>query len=73
VAIDKITFHQISGLASMIVAVLLGLLASIPLYLPNIANRRGVLIAYLVLALGLDALLAFTASSGGAIRHTELG
>jgi hypothetical protein len=73
VAIDKITFHQISGLASMIVAVLLGLLASIPLYLPNIANRRGVLIAYLVLALGLDALGAFTASSGGAIRHTELG
>jgi hypothetical protein len=73
VATEKITFHQVSGLATMIVAVLLGLLACIPLYLPAIANRRGVLIAYLVLALGLDALLAVTASSGGAIRHTELG
>jgi hypothetical protein len=73
VATEKITFHQISGLATMIVAVLLGLLASIPLYIPAIATKRGVLIAYLVLSLGLDALLAFTASSGGAIRHTELG
>jgi hypothetical protein len=73
VATEKITFHQISGLATMIVAVLLGLLACIPLYIPVIANRRGVLIGYLVLSLGLDALLAFTASSGGAIRHTELG
>jgi hypothetical protein len=73
VATEKITFHQVSGLATMIVAVLLGLLASIPLYLPNIAAKRGVLIAFLILSLGLDALLAFTASSGGAIRHTELG
>jgi hypothetical protein len=73
VALDKITFHQISGLATMICAVLLGLLSCIPLYLTAIANRRGVLIAYLVLSVGLDALLAFTASSGGAIRHTELG
>jgi hypothetical protein len=69
---DHITFHQVSGLATMIVAVLLGLLSAIPLYLPEILTRRGVLIAYLVLSIGLDALLAFTASSGGTIRHTEL-
>ena len=52
---DRITFHQISGLATMIVAVLVGLLASIPLVLTNVATRRGVLIAYLVLAVVLDA------------------
>lgn len=72
VARDRITFHQVAGLAAMIVAVLTGLLASIPLVLTDIATRRGVLIAYLVLALVLDAVFAFTASSGGAIRHTEL-
>ena len=72
VALDRITFHQISGLATMIVSVLLGLLCCIPLYLTTIAAKRGVLIGYLVLSLGLDALFAFTASSGGAIRHTEL-
>jgi hypothetical protein len=31
-----------------------------------------VLIAYLILSIGLDAAFAFTASTGGAIRHTEL-
>jgi hypothetical protein len=69
---DQITFHQITGLATMIVAVLVGLLAAIPLVLTNIATKRGVLIAYLVLSIGLDAAFAFTASTGGAIRHTEL-
>jgi hypothetical protein len=69
---DRITFHQVSGLATMIVSVLVGLLASIPLVLTNLAARRGVLIAYLILSVGLDAAFAFTANSGGAIRHTEL-
>jgi hypothetical protein len=69
---DNITFHQITALATMIVSVLVGLLASIPLVLTNIAARRGVLIAYLVVSIGLDAAFAFTASTGGAIRHTEL-
>jgi hypothetical protein len=69
---DHITFHQIMALATMIVSVLVGLLASIPLVLTNIAARRGVLIAYLVVSIGLDAAFAFTASTGGAIRHTEL-
>lgn len=69
---DQITFHQIMGLAAMIVAVLAGLLACIPLVLTTIAARRGVLIAYLVVALLLDALFAYTAFTGGAIRHTEL-
>jgi hypothetical protein len=69
---DQITFHQITGLAAMIVSVLVGLLAAIPLVLTNIATKRGVLIAYLVLSVGLDAAFAFTASTGGAIRHTEL-
>jgi hypothetical protein len=69
---DQITFHQITALAAMIVAVLVGLLAAIPLVLTNIATRRGVLIAYLVVSIGLDAAFAFTASTGGAIRHTEL-
>jgi hypothetical protein len=69
---DRITFHQIAGLATMIVAVLVGLLASIPLVLTNIATRRGVLVAYLIAALVLDALFAFTANAGGLIRHTEL-
>ena len=68
----RITFHQVAGLATMIAAVLVGLLASIPLVLTNIATRRGVLIAYLVLAVVLDGAFAFTATSGGAIRHTEL-
>jgi hypothetical protein len=72
IARDRITFHQIAGLATMIVAVLVGLLASIPLVLTNIATRRGVLIAYLILSVGLDAAFAFTANSGGMIRHTEL-
>jgi hypothetical protein len=69
---DRITFHQIAGLATMIVAVLVGLSASIPLVLTSIATRRGVLLAYLVAAIALDALFAFTANAGGAIRHTEL-
>jgi hypothetical protein len=69
---DHITFHQITALATMIVSVLIGLLAAIPLVLTNIAARRGVLIAYLIVAIGLDAAFAFTASTGGAIRHTEL-
>jgi hypothetical protein len=69
---DHITFHQITALATMIVSVLVGLLAAIPLVLTNIAARRGVLIAYLVVSIGLDAAFAFTASTGGAIRHTEL-
>jgi hypothetical protein len=72
IARDRITFHQISGLAAMIVAVLAGLLAAIPLVLTDIAARRGVLIAYLIVALVLDAAFAFTASTGGLIRHTEL-
>jgi hypothetical protein len=69
---DRITFHQITALATMILSVLVGLLASIPLVLTNIAAKRGVLIAYLVLAIVLDAAFTFTASTGGAIRHTEL-
>jgi hypothetical protein len=69
---DNITFHQITALATMIVSVLVGLLACIPLVLTNIAAHRGVLIAYLVVSIGLDAAFAFTASTGGAIRHTEL-
>jgi hypothetical protein len=69
---DQITFHQITALAAMIVSVLVGLLAAIPLVLTNIATRRGVLIAYFILSLGLDAAFAYTAFTGGAIRHTEL-
>ena len=69
---DRITVHQIMGLAAMILAVLTGLLACIPLVLTNIAARRGVVIAYLILALVLDGVFAFTALTGGAIRHTEL-
>ena len=69
---DRITFHQITALATMILAVLVGLLACIPLVLTNVAARRGVLIAYLAVSIGLDAAFAFTASTGGAIRHTEL-
>ena len=72
VAHDRITYHQVAGLAAMIVAVLAGLLAAIPLVLTDIAARRAVLIAYFIIALGLDAVFAFTASTGGAIRHTEL-
>jgi uncharacterized membrane protein len=72
VAVDRITFHQITAAAAMILSVLVGLLCSIPLYLTNLAARRGIVIAYLVLSIGLDALFAFTASTGGAIRHTEL-
>ncbi len=72
VARDRITYHQIAGLAAMIVAVLAGLLAAIPLVLTDIATRRGVLIAYLLLALVLDGVFTFTANTGGAIRHTEL-
>ena len=48
------------------------MLASIPLVLTNIAARRGVVIAYLIAALVLDGAFAFTANTGGAIRHTEL-
>jgi uncharacterized membrane protein len=69
---DRITAHQIMGLAAMIVAVLSGLLACIPLVLTNVAARRGVVIAYLILALVLDGVFAYTALTGGAIRHTEL-
>jgi hypothetical protein len=69
---DQITFHQITGLAAMIVSVLVGLVAAIPLVLTNIATKRGVLIAYLVLSIVLDGAFAFTAFTGGAIRHTEL-
>jgi hypothetical protein len=69
---DRITFHQITALATMIVAVLVGLLACIPVVLTDIAARRGVLLAYLAVSIGLDAAFAFTASTGGAIRHTEL-
>jgi len=69
---SQITLHQISGLAAMILSVLVGLLSAIPLVLTNIAARRGVLIAYLIAALVLDGAFAFTAFTGGAIRHTEL-
>ncbi len=72
VNVDHITFHQITAAVAMICSVLLGLLCCIPLYLTSIAARRGVLIAYLVLSLALCALFAYTASTGGAIRHTEL-
>jgi hypothetical protein len=72
VAVDRITFHQITAAAAMIVSVLLGLLAFIPIYLTNITARRGIVITYLVLSIGLDALFAFTASTGASIRHTEL-
>jgi hypothetical protein len=72
VAVDRITFHQITAAASMIVSVLLGLLAFIPIYLTNITARRGIVITYLVLSIGLDALFAFTAGTGASIRHTEL-
>jgi uncharacterized membrane protein len=72
VAVGRITFHQITAAAAMILSVLVGLLCSIPLYLENLAARRGIVITYLVLSIGLDALFAFTASTGGAIRHTEL-
>jgi hypothetical protein len=60
---DQITFHQITGLAAMIVSVLVGLLASIPLVLTNIAAKRGVVIADLILALVLDAVFVYTAAS----------
>jgi hypothetical protein len=69
---DQITFHQITGLAAMIVSVLVGLLASIPLVLTNIAAKRGVIIAYLILTLVLDGVFVYTAATGGMIRHTEL-
>jgi uncharacterized membrane protein len=72
VAVDRITFHQITAAVAMICSVLLGLLCCIPLYLENLAARRGVIIAYMVLSIGLDAIFAYTASTGGAIRHTEL-
>ena len=72
VATDRITFHQVTAAAAMIVSVLVGLLSFVPVYFPSITARRGVVIAYLVLSLALDALFAFTASTGGAIRHTEL-
>jgi hypothetical protein len=72
VAVDRITFHQITAAAAMIVSVLLGLLAFIPIYLTSITARRGIVITYLVLSIGLDALFAFTASTGASIRHTEL-
>jgi hypothetical protein len=49
-----------------------GLLAAIPLVLTNIATKRGVLIAYLIASIVLDGAFAFTAFTGGAIRHTEL-
>jgi hypothetical protein len=69
---DQITLHQITGLGAMIVSVLVGLLAAIPLVLTNIATKRGVLIAYLIASIVLDGAFAFTAFTGGAIRHTEL-
>jgi hypothetical protein len=69
---DRITYHQISGFVAMVLAVLVGLFASIPLVLTNIANKRGVLIAYLVATLILDGVFIFTAGTGGQIRHTEL-
>jgi hypothetical protein len=72
VAADRITFHQISAAVAMIASVLVGLLSFVPIYFPSLTARRGVVIAYLVLSIGLDALFAFTASTGGAIRHTEL-
>ena len=72
VAVDRITFHQITAAAAMIVSVLVGLLSFVPIYFPSITARRGVVIAYLVISVGLDALFVFTASTGGAIRHTEL-
>jgi uncharacterized membrane protein len=71
-ATDRITFHQVSAAASMISSILLGLLCSVPLVFTELTEKRGVVIAYLVLSLGLVALFAFTASTGGAIRHTEL-
>ena len=71
-ATDRITFHQISAAAAMICSILLGLLCSVPLVFTELAAKRGVVITYLILSLGLVVLFAFTASSGGAIRHTEL-
>jgi hypothetical protein len=69
---DRITYHQVSAIVALIVAILIGLTAAIPLILTGIATRRGVLIAYLILALILDGLFAFVAHTGGVIRHTEI-
>ncbi len=69
---DRITYHQVAAMVAMIVAILAGLLAAIPLMLTGIATRRGVLIAYLVVSLLVDGLFAFVAQTGGAIRHTEI-
>jgi len=72
IATDRITFHQITAAAAMIASVLVGLLSFIPIYFPSITARRGVVIGYLVLSLALCTLFAYTASTGGSIRHTEL-
>jgi uncharacterized membrane protein len=72
VSADRITFHQITAASAMILSVLLALLCCIPLYLTTLAEKRGIVITYLVLSLALVALFAFTASTGGSIRHTEL-
>lgn len=72
VAVDRITFHQITAAAAMILSVVLGLLSFVPIYFPSITARRGVVITYLVLSVALSCLFAFAASTGGAIRHTEL-
>jgi type IV secretory pathway TrbL component len=72
VPVDRITFHQITAASAMIVSVLVALAAFVPIYMTSIAARRGIVIAFLVLSVGLDALFAFTATTGGAIRHTEL-
>jgi uncharacterized protein YacL len=71
-ALDRITYHQITAAVGMILAALVAVLAWIPLVLTGIATKRGVLIAYLVLAVALDVLFAYVASTGGAIRHSEI-
>jgi hypothetical protein len=72
VAVDRITFHQITAAATMILSVLLGLVSFVPVYFPSLTARRGVVVTYLILSLALSGLFAYAASTGGAIRHTEL-
>jgi hypothetical protein len=69
---SRITYHQITAAIAMILAVLVAVLAWVPLVLTDIATKRAVLIGYLILALALDALFAYVAYTGGTIRHAEI-
>jgi len=73
VSMMDIEAHEESAEASLIAALLLGVLSAVKLFLYRRREiPRGITFATLALALVVTGMMAWTAHLGGLIRHTEI-